>query len=71
MAYALHGIVVLDLTSYIAGPYAAALLSGVGAEVITVKAPTGDMMRHYPSSLPGDGLAFLGANRNGHPPQLT
>lgn len=64
MANALDGIIVLDLTSYIAGPYGTALLGDVGADVIKVEVPTGDMMRHYPSSLPGEGRAFLGANRN-------
>lgn len=64
MAEALQGITVLDLTSYLAGPYGTALLGDVGASVIKVEIPTGDMMRHYPSSLPGEGRAFLGANRN-------
>lgn len=61
---ALQGIVVLDLTSYIAGPYGCALLGDVGAEIIKVEAPGGDNLRNYPSSLTEESRAFLGVNRN-------
>jgi len=61
---ALEGLRVLDLTSYVAGPYGCALLGDMGADVIKVEAPNGDMMRHYPSTLPGESRAFLGVNRN-------
>jgi crotonobetainyl-CoA:carnitine CoA-transferase CaiB-like acyl-CoA transferase len=58
------GVKVLDLTTYLAGPYATALLGDLGADVIKIEPPGGDMMRHYPSSLPGDSRAFIGVNRN-------
>ena len=62
---ALERITVLDLTSYLAGPYGCALLGDVGANVIKVEAPGGDAIRHYPSTLPaGESRFFLGANRN-------
>lgn len=64
MAPALDGVTVLDLTSYLAGPYGCALLGDQGAEVIKVEAPAGDTMRGYPSTLKGENRAFLGANRN-------
>ena len=64
MTYPLEGMVVLDLTSYLAGPYGCALLGEMGAQVIKVEAPSGDLMRQYPSSLEGENRAFLGANRN-------
>ena len=63
-AGALSGIKVLDLTGYLAGPYAGTLLADMGADVIKVESPQGDMMRHYPSTLANESRAFLGANRS-------
>src|SRR5262245_31818346 len=60
----LTGIRVLDFTSYLAGPYGCALLADMGAEVLKIEAPDGDMLRRYPSTLPGESRAFLGINRN-------
>lgn len=60
----LAGVRVLDLTGYIAGPYAAALLGDLGADVIKVESPEGDTLRGYPSTLPGESRAFIGVNRN-------
>lgn len=64
MAEALQGIVVLDLTAYLAGPYGCAILGDVGAEVIKIEPPRGDALRQYPSSLTDECRTFLGANRN-------
>ncbi len=58
------GLKVLDLSSYLAAPYGCTLLADLGAQVIKIEAPAGDMMRHYPSSLPQESRAFLGTNRN-------
>src|SRR6185312_17455049 len=60
----LHGVRVLDLSAYIAAPYACALLADMGAEVIKVEPPPGDALRHYPSTLEAEGRAFLGVNRS-------
>lgn len=64
MTECLQGIVVLDLTQYLAGPYGCTLLGDVGADVIKIEPPNGDMGRHYPSSLPHENRSFVGANRN-------
>lgn len=64
MADALQGIIVLDLTAYLAGPYGCALLGDVGAEIIKIEPPGGDNARNYPSTLAGECRTFLGANRN-------
>jgi len=60
----LTGITVLDLCSYLAGPYGGTLLADLGATVIKIEAPQGDQLRQFPSSLPGgDSRFFIGANR--------
>jgi formyl-CoA transferase len=40
------------------------LLADLGADVIKVEPPQGDMMRRYPSSFSDDSRTFIGANRN-------
>ncbi|HEY1931052.1 MAG TPA: CoA transferase [Acetobacteraceae bacterium] len=60
---ALDGVKVLDLCSYLAGPYGCTLLADSGADVIKIESPQGDMLRQFPSSLPGESRFFLGTNR--------
>lgn len=59
----LDGVTVLDLCSYLAGPYGCTLLADLGADVIKIESPQGDMLRQFPSSLPGESRFFLGTNR--------
>src|ERR1700675_2327507 len=59
----LSGVTVLDLCSYLAGPYGCTLLADLGATAIKIESPQGDMLRQFPSSLPGDSRFFLGTNR--------
>jgi len=44
----LDGVVVLDLTRFLAGPYCTLLLAGLGAEIIRVEPPGGDLYRGHP-----------------------
>jgi crotonobetainyl-CoA:carnitine CoA-transferase CaiB-like acyl-CoA transferase len=60
----LNGVIVLDLSGYVAGPYGCTLLGDQGALVIKIEPPEGDNLRNYPSTLPGESRAFLGVNRN-------
>ena len=60
----LAGVRVLDLSAYIAGPYACSLLADQGADVIKIEPPDGDNLRQYPSTLPSESRAFLGVNRS-------
>jgi crotonobetainyl-CoA:carnitine CoA-transferase CaiB-like acyl-CoA transferase len=61
----LDGVRVLDLTTSIAGPYAALLLADFGADVIKVERREGDDARGWgPPFLAGESLWFLAVNRN-------
>ena len=66
----LDGLVVLDLSRVLAGPYAAMLLGDLGARVIKVERPeVGDDTRHWgPPFMETDGepesTYFLSTNRN-------
>lgn len=61
----LSGLLVVDLTRVLAGPYATMLLSDLGARVIKVEAPdTGDDSRAIgPFAAPGDSAYFTSVNR--------
>jgi formyl-CoA transferase len=59
----LDGVTVLDLCSYLAGPYGCTLLADLGANVIKIESPQGDMLRQFPSSLAGEARFFIGTNR--------
>ena len=60
----LHGLRVVDFGRYIAGPYCAALLGDLGAEVIRVERTRGSEDRFLaPLTASGDGAQFLQCNR--------
>ncbi|MBI5277674.1 MAG: CoA transferase [Burkholderiales bacterium] len=61
----LSGIKVLDLASVIMGPVAAQHLADMGADVIKVEAPEGDLMRSVgPRHSTDMGAVFITCNRN-------
>jgi crotonobetainyl-CoA:carnitine CoA-transferase CaiB-like acyl-CoA transferase len=61
----LEGIKVLDLTSVILGPMAAQYLGDMGADVIKIEAPEGDITRGIGARRSeGMGALFLANNRN-------
>ncbi|MCP5028793.1 MAG: CoA transferase [Actinomycetia bacterium] len=58
----LSGLLVLDLTRALAGPIAGRLLSDLGAEVIKVEPPDGDLTRSSVPRLDGMAVYFVQAN---------
>ena len=54
----LAGVRVLDLTTTIAGPHCSRMLADLGARVVKVEAPDGDLMRSRPPLRDGASSAF-------------
>ncbi len=66
-ALPLSGVRVLDVSTFIAAPYAASILGEFGAEVIKVERPDGgDPFRYFgtPTERPDSTLAWLSESRN-------
>ncbi|HEX3808806.1 MAG TPA: CoA transferase [Rhizomicrobium sp.] len=62
----LHGVRILDLTTFIFGPYATQTLGDLGADVIKVEGPEGDAQRATAKAAknPEMGSIFMTLNRN-------
>ncbi|MBI3953808.1 MAG: CoA transferase, partial [Chloroflexi bacterium] len=59
----LSGILAVDLTRWIAGPYLTRLLAALGARVVKVETPAGDLARRLPAALgPQDSGLFQQLN---------
>lgn len=64
MAAVLDGIRVFDLTIAAVGPWAAKLLGELGAEVIKVEAPQGELAHSIPPPIKGTAVLYISANFN-------
>jgi crotonobetainyl-CoA:carnitine CoA-transferase CaiB-like acyl-CoA transferase len=58
----LDGIVVLDLTRIVAGPICGRVLADLGADVIKIEPPEGDLSRRVPPMVDGIGALFAQMN---------
>ncbi|HEX6559406.1 MAG TPA: CoA transferase [Longimicrobiales bacterium] len=62
---ALDGVVVLDLSKVLAGPYCTMILGDLGADVIKIERPEGDESRTWgPPFINGQSAHYLAVNRN-------
>lgn len=67
----LDGIKVIDMTAVVFGPLATQMLGDLGADVIKVEPPEGDMLRQVlPTQNPDMSAIYLGVNRNKRSVQL-
>jgi CoA:oxalate CoA-transferase len=61
----LRGLLVLDMTQVLSGPYCTQVLGDLGAEVIKLEAPQGDLARAMQPHFVGpDSVYFVSLNRN-------
>lgn len=59
----LQGLVVIETSSFLTGPFASMMLSDLGAEVIKIEPPGGDGFRRFGHSRGGFGASWTNANR--------
>ena len=64
MSELLKGVRILDLTHVYFGPYTTMILGSMGAEVIKVEPPWGEMARFYPPLVNRESSPFMFLNRN-------
>jgi CoA:oxalate CoA-transferase len=64
-AMPLRGLRILDLTQFLSGPYGTMILADLGADVIKVEPPAGELSRTIaPHFVGGDSAYYLSINRN-------
>lgn len=59
----LEGVVVVETSSFLTGPFASMMLSDLGADVIKVEPPGGDGFRRFGHSRGGFGASWVNSNR--------
>src|SRR5882672_6803703 len=60
----LDGIVVIETSSFLTGPFASLMLADLGADVIKVEPPGGDGFRKFGHNKGGFGASWTNANRS-------
>ena len=60
----LEGVKVVEFCQVLAGPYCGMLLADMGADVVKIEPPDGDMMRQWPPISDGYSENFASINRN-------
>ncbi|MEX3815249.1 CaiB/BaiF CoA transferase family protein [Paraburkholderia sp. BR13439] len=61
----LSGVKVLDLTQFLSGPFGTQILGDLGAEIVKIEPPGGELARGVPPHfVEGDSAYYLAVNRN-------
>ncbi|HEX6006146.1 MAG TPA: CoA transferase, partial [Burkholderiales bacterium] len=60
----LASVKVIEFCQVLAGPFCGCLLADMGADVIKVEPPEGDLMRQWPPIIDGYSQYFASVNRN-------
>jgi crotonobetainyl-CoA:carnitine CoA-transferase CaiB-like acyl-CoA transferase len=64
LANSLEGLKVLDFTQVMAGPTCTLCLADLGADVIKIESPSGDLSRALSPWVHGESVAYMALNRN-------
>lgn len=64
LANALNGLKVVDFTQVMAGPTCTLCMADLGADVVKIEAPSGDLARALSPWIHGEGVPFMALNRN-------
>ena len=64
MSQPLAGLRIIELANFIAGPLCGTLLADMGADVIKIEPPKGDMGRAMPPQTANESVSFVALNRN-------
>lgn len=64
LAQSLAGLKVLDFTQVMAGPACTLCLADLGADVVKIEAPTGDLSRALSPWVQGESVPYMALNRN-------
>ena len=64
LSQSLSGLKVIDFTQIAAGPTCTMMLADLGADVIKIESPNGDLGRAFVPLIDGESVTFMSMNRN-------
>ena len=64
LSQSLSGLKVIDFTQIAAGPTCTMILADLGADVIKIESPSGELGRAFVPWIDGESVTFMSMNRN-------